>query len=107
MRAVGVLLGPVAILTVASVAAPVAEGRDTSYTLEQAPGNGSAAVATQPPAGRSGRPHNTSERLRMLHPEAAFATLVGLLAAVSVVLSIRMVREAFRRPHPSTTRRSQ
>ena len=106
MRNLARLLAALALLTAAPSLATAADDPGTVLRAP-APGNGSLATATQPPAGRSFVPHNTSERLRALHPEAVFGTAVALLLAAGVVLSIIMIRDAFGRPHPATTRRWQ
>ena len=105
MRNVEVLLAALALLTAAPSFAAAADNPGTTVTRAPAPGDGSPATATQPPAGRPFVPHNTSERLRALHPEAVLGTAVALLLTAGVVLSILMIRDAFGRPHPVTTRR--
>ena len=107
MRNIGVFLAALALLTAAPAFVAGADDPGAAVRRAPAPGNGSPATATQPPAGRSFVPHNTSERLRALHPEAVLGTAVALLLAAGVILSIIMIRDAFGRPHPVTTRRWQ
>ena len=107
MRSLGLFLGVLALLTAAPSLAAAADNPDTAFARGQKPGNGSTAAATQPPAGQSLSPRNTSERLRALHPEAVLGTAVALLLAAGVVFSIIMIRDAFGRPHAVRTRRWQ
>jgi hypothetical protein len=105
MRNIGIVLSVLA-LTLAPSLVAAADNSGAAYTAGgQKPGNGSEAAATQPPAAFYPRPHNTSEWLRTLHPEAVFGTAVGLLLAAGIVLSVFMIGDAFRRSRPVSTRR--
>jgi hypothetical protein len=99
MRTFAVLLVVVASLTATPFIAVAADPHDTAHSRRERPGNGATEVATQPPVAPLPVPRNTADRIRALHPEALLAVAVGTLLAISVVLSILMIRDALGRPY--------